>query len=135
MHFVDRQARYPNRWTMKKSDGTSEVVTLVRNDEPIVEGTPMNAKTLNTLSDVAGAYVARIAAEESASQAAESEKNAASYSEIAVTSANRAEQSAATNGWMEFEQENGVLYLVKSDSLTDITAQDNGKGILEVVFS
>lgn len=135
MHFVDRQARYPNRWTMKKSDGTSEVVTLVRNDEPIVEGTPMNAATLNTLSDVAGADVARIAAEASASQAAESEKNAASYSEIAVKSANRAEQSAATNGWMEFEQENGVLYLVKSDSLTDITAQDNGKGILEVVFA
>lgn len=49
MHFVDREAKYPNRWTMKKSDGTSEVVTLVRNDEPIVEGTPMNAETLNTL--------------------------------------------------------------------------------------
>lgn len=35
---------------MKKSDGTSEVVTLVRNDEPIVEGTPMNANTLNALA-------------------------------------------------------------------------------------
>ena len=59
MHFVDREAKYPNRWTMKKSDGTSEVVTLVRNDEPIVEGTPMNAETLNALSDVAGADIAK----------------------------------------------------------------------------
>nr|DAK96042.1 MAG TPA: sialate O-acetylesterase [Caudoviricetes sp.] len=49
MQFIDRQAKYPGRWTMKKSDGTSEVVTLVRNDEPIVEGTPMNANTFNSL--------------------------------------------------------------------------------------
>lgn len=53
MVFVDRKAKYPGRWTMKKSDGTSEVVTLVRNDEPIVEGTPMNAATLNELSGFA----------------------------------------------------------------------------------
>ena len=69
MHFVDRQARYPNRWTLKKSDGSSEVVTLIRNDEPSVEGTPMNAETLNTLSDVAGADVAREKAESAAQQA------------------------------------------------------------------
>lgn len=50
MRFIDRKAKYPGRWTMKKSDGTSEVVTLVRNDEPIVEGTPMNANTLNALA-------------------------------------------------------------------------------------
>ena len=49
MQFIDRKAKYPGRWTMKKSDGTSEVVTLVRNDEPIVEGTPINANTLNAL--------------------------------------------------------------------------------------
>lgn len=49
MRFIDRKAKYPGRWTMKKSDGTSEVVTLVRNDEPIVEGTPLNANTLNAL--------------------------------------------------------------------------------------
>lgn len=53
MQFIDRQAKYPGRWTMKKSDGTSEVVTLVRNDEPIVEGTPINANTLNELSGLA----------------------------------------------------------------------------------
>lgn len=50
MQFIDRKAKYPGRWTMKKSDGTSEVVTLIRNDEPIVEGTPMNANTLNALA-------------------------------------------------------------------------------------
>lgn len=49
MRFVDRKAKYPGRWTMIKSDGTSEVVTLVRNDKPIVEGTPMNADTFNSL--------------------------------------------------------------------------------------
>lgn len=69
IHFEDRQAKYPNRWTMKKSDGTSEVVTLVRNDEPTVEGTPMNAETLNQLSDVAGADVARAEAEAAAQNA------------------------------------------------------------------
>lgn len=47
MQFIDRKAKYPGRWTMKKSDGTSEVVTLIRNDEPIVEGTPLNAANLN----------------------------------------------------------------------------------------
>lgn len=83
MQFIDRKAKYPGRWTMKKSDGTSEVVTLVRNDEPIVEGTPMNANTLNTLSDVAGADVARAAAERSAALASSSEKNAKASEEAA----------------------------------------------------
>ena len=76
MVFVDRKAKYPGRWTMKKSDGTSEVVTLVRNDEPEVEGTPMNAETLNTLSDVAGADVARIQAEAAAKKSEEDRKKA-----------------------------------------------------------
>lgn len=49
MQFIDRKAKYPGRWTMKKSDGSSEIITLVRNDEPIVEGTPLNANTLNAL--------------------------------------------------------------------------------------
>ena len=50
MKFVDRVSKYPGRWTMKKSDGTSEVVTLIRNDQPSVEGTPLNASTLNSLA-------------------------------------------------------------------------------------
>ena len=42
MVFEDRVAKYPGRWTMVKSDGTSEIVTLIRNDEPTKEGTPIN---------------------------------------------------------------------------------------------
>lgn len=76
IYFEDRQAKYPNRWTMKKSDGTSEVVTLIRNDEPTVEGTPMNAETLNRLSDVAGADVARAQAEAAAQNARDIVNNA-----------------------------------------------------------
>lgn len=90
MVFEDRVAKYPGRWTMVKSDGASEVVTLVRNDEPTVEGTPINAATLNELSAVAGAINAkeesisaaqaaaseRAKAEQAAANAAGSEKNA-----------------------------------------------------------
>ena len=98
IHFEDRQAKYPNRWTMKKSDGTSEVVTLVRNDEPIVEGTPMNAETLNTLSDVAGADVARIQAEaarEAAAGSATEAAGSASAAEMSKTAAATSESNAA----------------------------------------
>ena len=90
MVFEDRVAKYPGRWTMVKSDGTSEVVTLVRNDEPTVEGTPINAATLNELSTVAGAINAK---EESilAAQAAASEKAKA---EQAATNAAENEKKA-----------------------------------------
>lgn len=89
MVFVDRKAKYPGRWTMKKSDGTSEVVTLVRNDEPEVEGTPMNAETLNTLSDVAGADVARIQAETAAKKSEEDRKKAEAAAGNAVNDATK----------------------------------------------
>lgn len=94
MHFVDRKAKYPGRWTMKKSDGSSEIVTLIRNDEPEVEGTPMNAETLNTLSDVAGAEVARIEATKQAQSAAASADAAAKSQTSAATSAQAAQTSA-----------------------------------------
>lgn len=87
MVFVDRKAKYPGRWTMKKSDGTSEIVTLVRNDEPIVEGTPMNAETLNTLSDVAGADIARQQAEAAANKSEEDRKKAEAAAGNAVNDA------------------------------------------------
>lgn len=77
MHFVDRKAKYPGRWTMTKSDGTSEIITLIRNDEPVIDGTPMNADTLNTLSDVAGADIAREKAEAAAEEAKKSADKAA----------------------------------------------------------
>ena len=89
MVFVDRKAKYPGRWTMKKSDGTSEIVTLVRNDEPEVEGTPMNAETLNTLSDVAGADIARQQAEAAANKSEEARKKAEAAAGNAVDDATR----------------------------------------------
>lgn len=108
MVFEDRVAKYPGRWTMVKSDGTSEIVTLIRNDEPTKEGTPINASTLNELSTVAGAINAKEEAV-SAAQAAASERtkaeqaatNAANavkvdlkeYSDKAVTSASNAAKS------------------------------------------
>lgn len=93
MHFVDRKAKYPGRWTVKKSDGTSEIITLIRNDEPVVEGTPMNADTLNTLSDVAGADIAREKAEAAATDASTA-KDAA---ELAANSATASRDAAASS--------------------------------------
>lgn len=81
MVFEDRVSKYPGRWTMTKSDGTSEIVTLVRNDEPIKEGTPINAATLNELSTVAGAINAKeeavTAAQTATSERAKAERAAA----------------------------------------------------------
>ena len=105
IHFEDRQAKYPNRWTMKKSDGTSEVITLVRNDEPIYDGTPINAETLNSLSDVAGvdlaraqAEAARTKAQNAAASAAISETNVKASEAAAQKSAEEAAASAALAG-------------------------------------
>ena len=108
MVFEDRVAKYPGRWTMVKSDGTSEIVTLIRNDEPTKEGTPINAATLNELSTVAGAINAKeeavSAAQAAASERAKAEQAAANaanavkvdlkeYSDKAVTSASNAAKS------------------------------------------
>lgn len=83
MVFEDRVSKYPGRWTMVKSDGTSEIVTLIRNDEPTKEGTPLNASTLNELSTVAGALNAAEEAKESAAQSSASEK-ATAASQVAA---------------------------------------------------
>lgn len=115
MVFEDRVSKYPGRWTMTKSDGTSEIVTLVRNDEPVKEGTPINAATLNELSTVAGAINAkeeavtaaktatseRAKAEQAATNAANEVKadlkeysdNAASSAAAAATSESNAKKS------------------------------------------
>ena len=71
MVFEDRISKYPGRWTLVREDGSSEVVTLVRNDEPIKDGTPINASTLNELSAVAGAINAKEEAVSAANSAAE----------------------------------------------------------------
>ena len=93
MVFKDRIAKYPGRWTMVKEDGTSEIVTLVRNDEPSVEGTPINASTLNKLSTVAGALNAAAEAKENAAQSSASAKAAAA----SQTAAKASETESAKN--------------------------------------
>ena len=96
MVFEDRVAKYPGRWTMVKSDGTSEIVTLIRNDEPTKEGTPINAATLNELSTVAGAINAKEEAVSAASSANSAATNAAQSAQSASAYATNAESSAAS---------------------------------------
>lgn len=96
MVFEDRVAKHPGRWTMVKSDGTSEIVTLIRNDEPTKEGTPINAATLNELSTVAGAINAKEEAVSAASTAQTAASNAAGSAQAASADADRSESSAAS---------------------------------------
>ena len=118
MVFEDRVSKYPGRWTMTKSDGTSEIVTLVRNDEPIKEGTPINASALNELSTVAGAINAKeeavTAAQTATSERAKAEQaatNAANevkadlkeYSDNAASSASAAKTSESNAKTSETE--------------------------------
>ena len=96
MVFEDRVAKYPGRWTMVKSDGTSEIVTLIRNDEPTKEGTPINAATLNELSTVAGAINAKEEAVSAASSANSAANSAAQSAQSASADAKSAGSSAAS---------------------------------------
>ena len=111
MHFVDRKAKYPGRWTMMKSDGTSEIITLIRNDEPVVEGTPMNANTLNTLSDVAGADIAREKAE-AAATVASTAKDAA---ELAANSSEESKDAAAKSEAAAKQYADNAAAIVSTD--------------------
>lgn len=96
MVFEDRVAKHPGRWTMVKSDGTSEIVTLIRNDEPVKEGTPINAATLNELSTVAGAINAKEEAVSAASIANSAATSAAQSAQSASADAKSAGSSAAS---------------------------------------
>ena len=96
MVFEDRVAKYPGRWTMVKSDGTSEIVTLIRNDEPVKEGTPINAATLNELSTVAGAINAKEEAVSAASSANSAATSAVKSAQSASADAKSAGSSAAS---------------------------------------
>lgn len=111
MQFIDRKAKYPGRWTMMKSDGTSEIVTLIRNDEPVVEGTPMNANTLNTLSDVAGADIAREKAE-AAATVASTAKDAA---ELAANSSEESKDAAAKSEAAAKQYADNAAAIVSAD--------------------
>lgn len=93
MVFENRISKYPGRWTLVREDGSSEIVTLVRNDEPIKDGTPINASTLNELSTVAGAINAKEEAVSAANSAAMERKNAALFAGAAKTSENNSKSS------------------------------------------
>lgn len=126
MRFVDRKAKYPGRWTMTKSDGTSEIVTLIRNDEPVVEGTPMNANTLNTLSDVAGADIAREKAE-AAATVASSAKDAA---EAAASSSEKSKDAAAKSEAAAKQYADNAAAIVSTDpTLTVSGAPADAKAV------
>ena len=117
MVFEDRVAKYPGRWTMVKSDGTSEIVTLIRNDEPTKKGTPINAATLNELSTVAGAINAKeeavsaassansasISAAQSAQAASADAKSAGSFATSAKAEADRAAAIVSTDKTLSVE--------------------------------
>lgn len=47
--FVDRKSAKPNRYKVIPENGEPYYVVLERADEPIVEGTPLNAETLNSI--------------------------------------------------------------------------------------
>lgn len=47
--FVDRKATRPNRYKITPENGEAYFVTIERADEPVVEGTALNAATLNAL--------------------------------------------------------------------------------------
>jgi membrane protein involved in colicin uptake len=85
MVFEDRVAKYPGRWIMVKSDGTSEIVTLIRNDEPTKE---------EAVSAAQAAASERAEAEQAAANAANAVKvDLKEYSDKAVTSASNAAKS------------------------------------------
>lgn len=135
MVFVDRKAKYPGRWTMKKSDGTSEIVTLVRNDEPEVEGTPMNAETLNTLSDVAGAEIARQQAEaarEAAAGSATAAAGSASAAEKSKTAAATSEINAAKHEEAAKKAAEGAAYSASAAETSEKNAKQYSEAGLAI---
>jgi hypothetical protein len=56
-NFVDRVATKPNRYKVTPENGGEPYYAILeRADEPVVEGTPLNAETLNNLV-LSGSYV------------------------------------------------------------------------------
>lgn len=49
IEFVDRRAAKPNRFLLTPEGGEAYYVTLERADEPVVEGTAINAEIMNKL--------------------------------------------------------------------------------------
>ena len=130
MVFEDRVAKYPGRWTMVKSDGTSEIVTLIRNDEPTKEGTPINASTLNELSTVAGA----INAKEEAVSAASSANSAATSAVKSAQSASADAKSAGSSAASAKAEADRAAAIVSTDKTLSVEgAPADGKAVGEAL--
>lgn len=127
MVFEDRVAKYPGRWTMVKSDGTSEIVTLIRNDEPTKEGTPINAATLNELSTVAGAINAKEEAVSAASSANSAATSAVKSAQSASVDATNAGNSAAS-AKAEADRAAAIVRTDKTLSVEDAPADAKAVG-------
>ena len=127
MVFEDRVAKYPGRWTMVKSDGTSEIVTLIRNDEPTKEGTPINASTLNELSTVAGAINAKEEAASAASSANSAATSAVKSAQSASVDAKSAGSSAAS-AKAEADRAAAIVRTDKTLSVEDAPADAKAVG-------
>lgn len=127
MVFEDRVAKYPGRWTMVKSDGTSEIVTLIRNDEPAKEGTPINASTLNELSTVAGAINAKEEAVSAASSANSAATSAVKSAQSAFVDATNAGNSAAS-AKAEADRAAAIVRTDKTLSVEDAPADAKAVG-------
>lgn len=127
MVFEDRVAKHPGRWTMVKSDGTSEIVTLIRNDEPVKEGTPINAATLNELSTVAGAINAKEEAVSAASIANSAATSAAQSAQSASADAKSAGSSAAS-AKAEADRAAAIVRTDKTLSVEDAPADAKAVG-------
>jgi hypothetical protein len=54
MAFIDRQPKYPNRVLVTPESGEPFYATIIRADEPIVPGTPLNSATFNELVNKRG---------------------------------------------------------------------------------
>jgi len=126
MVFEDRVAKYPGRWTMVKSDGTSEIVTLIRNDEPTKEGTPINAATLNELSTVAGAINAK---EEAVSAASSANSAAASASKDAQSASADATNAASSAASAKAEADRAAAIVRTDKTLSVEGAPADGKAV------
>lgn len=127
MVFEDRVAKYPGRWTMVKSDGTSEIVTLIRNDKPTKEGTPINASTLNELSTVAGAINAKEEAVSAASSANSAATSAVKSAQSASVDATNAGNSAAS-AKAEADRAAAIVRTDKTLSVEDAPADAKAVG-------
>lgn len=124
--IVPADPSYLDQWLQKMNELGQEAIKAVDSAKESAlnsEQSAINAKNSEEL-----ALSSKIDSEEAAARSKES-------ADSAEESANRAEQGAANAGWFSIEEEDGVLYFIRSDNSTDdIELVDNGEGVLEVIY-